>query len=254
MKTMFKAAAGVAVVMAVTGCSALSMGEEEFSCPGQPKGVLCVGPTEAYELTHTRDSLEDMMVDPDSHDCLEGECRPNSGKAAEADEDGAAPDATSDAAVGAAVVTGTGGMTYTYAPRSEDRQYADSLEEATVVAQASDVGGVPASGKAGTEREQLRQYSTAPLVEAPEPLAVLKAPEVMRILVAAWEDDRGDLNMPGYVYVELNPRQWITGHQANARPSRVVPFQVIQDAASTEQQRKAAAAGVDGLGVIKPKE
>lgn len=239
-----------ATVVAGSGCAAMSMGEEEFSCPGQPRGVLCVGPTEAYELTHSRDSLEDMMVDPETHDCMNGECRPN---AIAAKRDGEAEQAAAGSAVSPNAPSGAAyqnDVEYTYAPRSEQRQYDGEMEEATVIAQVG--AGRPASAvKASTEQGQLEQYSNAPVAPAPEPLAVLKAPEVMRILVAAWEDEQGDLNMPGYVYVELNPRQWITGHQANARPSRTVPFQVIQDAQNTERKQQAAGKGVDSLGVIQ---
>ena len=35
--------------------------------------------------------------------------------------------------------------------------------------------------------------------------------QVMRIYVASWEDDAGDLHMGGYLFSELEPRKWTVG-------------------------------------------
>jgi hypothetical protein len=37
---------------------------------------------------------------------------------------------------------------------------------------------------------------------------------VMRIFVQAWEDEQGDLHMPGYLYSEIEPRRWSVGQPA----------------------------------------
>lgn len=37
---------------------------------------------------------------------------------------------------------------------------------------------------------------------------------VMRVWVAPWETEKGDLVMPGYVYTELAERRWMVGHTA----------------------------------------
>lgn len=44
---------------------------------------------------------------------------------------------------------------------------------------------------------------------------------VLRVWVAPYEDGRGDLHTPGYVYVEIEPRRWTIGQPGNA--ARAVP-------------------------------
>lgn len=35
--------------------------------------------------------------------------------------------------------------------------------------------------------------------------------KVMRIWIASWQDGQGDLNIPSYVYTEIEPKQWLIG-------------------------------------------
>lgn len=37
---------------------------------------------------------------------------------------------------------------------------------------------------------------------------------VLRIWIAPWEDDQGDLNHPGYLFTEIEPRRWSVGMPA----------------------------------------
>jgi conjugal transfer pilus assembly protein TraV len=37
--------------------------------------------------------------------------------------------------------------------------------------------------------------------------------KVMRIYVAPWESSTGDLNVPSYVYTEIEPRRWMIGNK-----------------------------------------
>ena len=41
-----------------------------------------------------------------------------------------------------------------------------------------------------------------------DPLALRVPARVMRIWIAPWEDSRGDLHAPGYLYTEIDPRRW----------------------------------------------
>ncbi len=41
-----------------------------------------------------------------------------------------------------------------------------------------------------------------------DPLALRMPAQVMRIWIAPWEDSRGDLHAPGYLYTEIEPRRW----------------------------------------------
>lgn len=55
---------------------------------------------------------------------------------------------------------------------------------------------------------------------------ILEPAAVMRIWVAPWIDDRGDLNWPGYVFTEVTPRRWAFGEVGAARAKPLVPLQV----------------------------
>lgn len=39
-------------------------------------------------------------------------------------------------------------------------------------------------------------------------------PRVLRIWIAPWEDAQGDLNHPGYLFTEIEPRRWSVGISA----------------------------------------
>lgn len=44
-----------------------------------------------------------------------------------------------------------------------------------------------------------------------QPLPIRTQPVVMRIWVAPWEDDAGDLHADGYIYTEIEERRWNLG-------------------------------------------
>lgn len=44
-------------LLTLTGCSALSVGESEYSCPGYPKGAVCKPARTIYEQTNHKDKL-----------------------------------------------------------------------------------------------------------------------------------------------------------------------------------------------------
>lgn len=43
------------------------------------------------------------------------------------------------------------------------------------------------------------------------PVPVRTPAGVMRIWIAGWEDDLGDLNAPSHIFVEVEPRRWVVG-------------------------------------------
>lgn len=221
-----------AVVLAtLSGCSAFTIGEEEFSCSGKPDHGLCMGPLEVYELTNNQDNLEHMMMD---HDDENDEAHKENKVQRKHNRSGIADD-----------------ITYTYKERSLRRQTREDYDKAEIVNITSD-RAMNTATTSGDELDDLRTYNYGPYDIAPEPLAVLEEAKAMRIYVAAWEDKSGDLNIPGFVYVELKERRWVSGHQAQMRPSRVLPFQVIQKSKTQENRKKGMARGVDPLSVSRP--
>ncbi|MDG1580856.1 type IV conjugative transfer system lipoprotein TraV [Pseudomonas sp. GOM6] len=49
---------------------------------------------------------------------------------------------------------------------------------------------------------------------ARNPVPIRTQATVMRVWVAPWESEAGDLNVPGYIYTEIEPRRWEIGTPA----------------------------------------
>ncbi|WP_220124510.1 TraV family lipoprotein [Pseudomonas luteola] len=43
----------------------------------------------------------------------------------------------------------------------------------------------------------------------------------MRVWLAPWEDDTGDLVVSGYIYTEIQPRRWVIGEEAPTAAPRL---------------------------------
>lgn len=59
-----------------------------------------------------------------------------------------------------------------------------------------------------------------------QPIPVRTPAQVMRIWVAPWEDDNGDLMTTGYVYTEIEPRKWVIAEQAPESAPTLKPLEV----------------------------
>ena len=57
----------------------------------------------------------------------------------------------------------------------------------------------------------------------------------MRIWVAPWEDTARNLNVPGYVYTEIEPRRWTVGERAPTANPALRPLQMGAPASEEEQ-------------------
>lgn len=217
----------------LSGCASLSIGEEEFSCSGKPDNSLCKGPMEIYELTNNHDDLEHMMTNEYRQQQVDEKQHNNKQQGGKQHK-----------------LTNDENLTYVYESRSLRRQNKENYDKVNIVAIASNQN--MNSPNSSDELDDLRTYNYSPNDIAPEPLAVLEEAEAMRIYVASWEDGAGDWNIPGYIYVELKPRRWISGHQAEMRPSRVLPFQVIQKSKTNSNRKSNMAKGVDPLSIARP--
>ena len=84
-----------------------------------------------------------------------------------------------------------------------------------------------------------RVVATGPVRPSPEGAVALRLPaQVMRVWIAPWEDSRGDLHAPGYLYTEIEPRRWSLG--APAEPDReflIRPLQIERRDAKPEPAR-----------------
>lgn len=60
----------------------------------------------------------------------------------------------------------------------------------------------------------------APLpMRARNPLPIRSQAVVMRIAIDPWEDEKGDLYVPGFIYTEVEARRWEIG----SRPEKLAP-------------------------------
>ena len=88
-------------------------------------------------------------------------------------------------------------------------------------------GSASKADKQAAAIEGTRVVATGTVPSYPEdPLARRLPAKVMRIWIAPWEDSRGDLHAPGYLYTEIEPRRWTVG--GPAEPERVTLIHPLQ--------------------------
>lgn len=260
--------------MLLSGCSSIfAIGEEEYSCPGREHGVICAGPRDIYEMTNTQDDLSSEMMNPDGTPLKRNIGKPsstsssnNTGKSDawlianfETIEADAVDDPDDDtleiykAAVAAKMKSlSVPSEPFTeqtlYKKRSKNRQHPDLYDRAEIVSDGADQNPLTSQTKQ-SEYGALKVFNTAPHDIAPEPLALLKPAVVMRVMVTAYKDDNNDLHMPGYMYVDLEPRSWIVGEAANTTPQRIIPLDIRTKSQKQIAEEGRRSQGVTGLGV-----
>jgi hypothetical protein len=85
--------------------------------------------------------------------------------------------------------------------------------------------GTPAVATANGNDPALTAVALLPRPEGPVPLRT--PAQVMRVWIAPWEDSRGDLHAPGYLFTEITPRRWslAMSHEPLAG-RRITPLQI----------------------------
>jgi len=68
-------------------------------------------------------------------------------------------------------------------------------------------------------------------------------PKIMRVWIAPWEDNDGDLQVSGYLFTELEPRRWMIGRTPSNKTQNLRPLQVSnrQEPSSPIPQKEAMA-------------
>jgi len=175
-KTILAAASASCVLL--TGCSALNIGEEHFSCDGMPGSVYCHSARDVYDKTN--DGIVPSPVgkaegayNKECKDCIRAE------------------DVNPDLAV----------------EEDEQSQWAITPDGKRLRV----VGGrVTGNGKRRVQYmgdEVIDNYVSPALPHHPVPIRT--PAQVMRIWVAPYVDTMGDLIAPGFVYTEVEARRWI---------------------------------------------
>lgn len=77
------------------------------------------------------------------------------------------------------------------------------------------------------EQQFINKYIAPYLPDKPIPIRT--PAEVMRIWVAPWEDERGDLIATGYIFTEIEARRWVVGEEPAASAPTLRPLQVTKE-------------------------
>lgn len=273
---MKKLALSIAITLSTlstSGCM-MQVGEDEFSCPYNGKGAACSSARQIHNLTNNRNNLEGLNVSngkildstdtdfiEDANDDHAGHNHPivNTESPAQSADNydyeiyetpfGNVTDPKEKAFLTLPGLADNG--------RAKDEMYEpigthryDTLPAAESIPEPKNRTFGAVEGLE-SEHGQLMVHRQSPMALAPEPLAILQQPKTMRILVASWIDDAGDLHMPGYVYVEVEPKKWLVGGQANKRPGRIVPLQIQKKTQEEERRQNKAKKGYSSLGIIE---
>lgn len=95
------------------------------------------------------------------------------------------------------------------ATEGDDYKTRLKLEQEAAKAKAE---GKSSSGEPQTKVLYATGGDNAPIpMRARNPLPIRSQAVVMRIAVDPWEDENGDLWVPGYIYTEIEPRRWEIG-------------------------------------------
>lgn len=67
-------------------------------------------------------------------------------------------------------------------------------------------------------------------MRARNPLPIRSQAVVMRIAIDPWEDEKGDLYVPGFIYTEVEARRWEIGSRSPQATPTLRPLSVVQPA------------------------
>ncbi|MBH8613060.1 type IV conjugative transfer system lipoprotein TraV [Pseudomonas mohnii] len=74
-------------------------------------------------------------------------------------------------------------------------------------------------------------------MRAKNPIPIRTQAVIMRIAIDPWEDERGDLYVPGFIYTEIEPRRWEIGARQPAPAQSLRPLAVVQSTSNSEQKK-----------------
>lgn len=183
------------ISLSLSGCSWLTIGEEHFACSGMPGDPKCMSASAMYDysLNHPPETATAVSAS------LSGEYVFSADEYASlnADKD----------SKGYTVIDSRG------VPRK-----LSVINNRTGKKEELEIEGKVLVG----DDEITQNFVTPRLPYAPVP--VRTPAMVMRIWVAPYEDLNGDLNAPGYVYTEIEPRRWVTQAARSERNSHFTPL------------------------------
>ncbi|QCT95452.1 type IV conjugative transfer system lipoprotein TraV (plasmid) [Stutzerimonas degradans] len=109
---------------------------------------------------------------------------------------------------------------------TENEDYKTTLQAEQEAAKTSKGAKREENAEASTRVLYAEGADNAPIpMRARNPLPIRTQAVVMRIAVDPWEDENGDLWVPGYVYTEIEPRRWEIGHRQQNATQTLKPMQ-----------------------------
>ncbi len=204
---------GAALLMAIlAGCSFLDIGENEYRCPGGGDGYPCASSLEVYQMT------SGSPLPPGSGKAVKD--RDSSGRDGNAGGDGGSAGSPGEGNPGG----GTGGGS------------AGGAGQGSGQGTGAGAWGSSGSGQFGVWdpedpdpliRERRMAVGEAYIVpNLPDhPVPVRTPARILRIWVASYEDEKGDLHAPGLIYVEVEPRRWTVAEPEPPADRLFVPLE-----------------------------
>ena len=87
------------------------------------------------------------------------------------------------------------------------------------------------SGRSENPQDVVSTFVSPRLPDQPVP--VRTPAQVMRVWLAPWEDDTGDLVVSGYIYTEIQPRRWVIGEEAPTAAPRLKALSPVSSGSNT---------------------
>lgn len=84
----------------------------------------------------------------------------------------------------------------------------------------------PAEGKSGVIAVGINRTGQIAVPSIEQPIPIRTQAKVMRIWMAPWEDDDGDLHADGYLYTEIESRRWHLGDRFRSPGTAISPLSV----------------------------
>ncbi|WP_440986229.1 TraV family lipoprotein (plasmid) [Xanthomonas sontii] len=181
------------LLLALGGCA--SIGHDKFACPA-PDGFTCMNPVEVYEATNGNSGVDEISGT-------------NPKKSRKAGTKSHAPTAILIPAatpVGATTSVAVG----------PDRCCKPILAGIQMGRNDSLSLAPPSAPIAPTRAsaDAVNRAGHTSRTEVPLGDAYREPAKIMRIYVAPWQDEEGDLHMGGHIYTEVEPRKWRIGQRA----------------------------------------
>jgi conjugal transfer pilus assembly protein TraV len=108
---------------------------------------------------------------------------------------------------------------------TENESYMTTLKAEQQAATKVKDGNDKKTGEPQTRVLYAEGGDNAPIpARARNPLPIRTQAVVMRIAVDPWEDEKGDLYVPGFIYTEIEPRRWEIGSRNSSSNSVLRPL------------------------------